>query len=423
MTDLQKGLDEQQAAERLAEYGENRIDPPKGRSALGIFFSQFCDILIVILAAAAVFSVTVGEFTEAVSILAIMLLNAVMGFVQEYRTERTLARLAELSAPHSLVRRGGRTVELPSSAVVPGDILLLAPGDSVAADGVLRAVSALETDESMLTGEAHPVAKKAGGRVFMGTTVCAGRGEAEVEKTGMRTEMGGIAGMIGTVKEEKTPLEQQLTVFGNQIAVGCLSICALDPGRLGYAAELGVKLVNLTWNRANVLSGSNLEERKRGLSEQGKDFVRRAQELEILMDVSHLSDPGFWDLIDLTQRPVVASHSDSRALCDHSRNLTDEMFCAIRDTGGFVGLNFYTPFIGRSNSIDDIFAHLEHFLELDGEKTVGFGGDWDGCDKMPDGINGIQDMVKIYEKMLQRNYKEELICDIFYNNLKRTIFK
>ena len=227
MTDLQKGLDEQQAAERLAEYGENRIDPPKGRSALGIFFSQFCDILIVILAAAAVFSVTVGEFTEAVSILAIMLLNAVMGFVQEYRTERTLARLAELSAPHSLVRRGGRTVELPSSAVVPGDILLLAPGDSVAADGVLRAVSALETDESMLTGEAHPVAKKAGGRVFMGTTVCAGRGEAEVEKTGMRTEMGGIAGMIGTVKEEKTPLEQQLTVFGNQIAVGCLSICAL----------------------------------------------------------------------------------------------------------------------------------------------------------------------------------------------------
>ena len=196
-----------------------------------------------------------------------------------------------------------------------------------------------------------------------------------------------------------------------------------DPGRLGYAAELGVKLVNLTWNRADVLSGSNLEERKRGLSEQGKDFVRRAQELEILMDVSHLSDPGFWDLIDLTQRPVVASHSDSRALCDHSRNLTDEMFCAIRDTGGFVGLNFYTPFIGRSNSIDDIFAHLEHFLELDGEKTVGFGGDWDGCDKMPDGINGIQDMVKIYEKMLQRNYKEELICDIFYNNLKRTIFK
>ena len=99
---------------------------------------MFCDILIVILAAAAVFSVTVGEFTEAVSILAIMLLNAVMGFVQEYRTERTLARLAELSAPRSLVRRGGRTVELPSSAVVPGDILLLC------SDGLSNMVTDLE---------------------------------------------------------------------------------------------------------------------------------------------------------------------------------------------------------------------------------------------------------------------------------------
>lgn len=196
-----------------------------------------------------------------------------------------------------------------------------------------------------------------------------------------------------------------------------------DPNRLGFAAELGVKLVNLTWNRANALSGSNLEERGRGLSEHGRAFVMRAQSLGILLDVSHLSDPGFWDLVDITQQPIVASHSDSRALCDHSRNLTDEMFRAVRDTGGFVGINFYTPFIGRSNTIDDIFAHLEHFLEMDGEKTVGFGGDWDGCDRMPEGIGGVQDMVKIYEKMLQRNYSQTLIDDIFYNNLKRTIFK
>lgn len=196
-----------------------------------------------------------------------------------------------------------------------------------------------------------------------------------------------------------------------------------DPNRLSFASELGVKLINLTWNRANALSGSNLEERGRGLSEQGRAFVRRAQSLGILMDVSHLSDPGFWDLADITQQPIVASHSDSRTLCDHPRNLTDEMFRAIRDTGGFVGINFYTPFIGRRNSIDDIFAHLEHFLEMDGEKTVGFGGDWDGCDRMPEGIGGVQDMVKIYEKMLQRNYSRTLIDDIFYNNLKRTIFK
>ncbi len=194
-----------------------------------------------------------------------------------------------------------------------------------------------------------------------------------------------------------------------------------DPGRLEYARDLGVRLINVTWNRANALSGSNAEERERGLSPQGRDFVRRAWALGILVDVSHLSDPGFWDLADLAEQPLVASHSDSRALCGHQRNLTDDMFRTIRDSGGFVGLNFYTPFIGRSNTLDDIFAHLEHFLEMDGEKTVGFGGDWDGCDRMPGGIRGVQDMVKIYEKMLQRNYSPRLIDDIFYNNLKRVI--
>ena len=195
-----------------------------------------------------------------------------------------------------------------------------------------------------------------------------------------------------------------------------------DPNRLDAASDLGVKLINLTWNRANRISGTNVEERDRGLSEQGTAFVRRAQKLGILMDVSHLSDAGFWDLVRITEKPIVASHSNSRRLCDHTRNLTDDMFKAIRDTGGFVGINFYSAFVGRDNSIDAIFAHLEHFLEMDGEQVVGFGADWDGCLDTPDGIRGIQDMPRIYDKMLQRNYKEELIRNIFYRNLKRTIF-
>ena len=90
--------------------------------------------------------------------------------------------------------------------------------------------------------------------------------------------------------------------------------------------------------------------------------------------------------------------------------------------GGFVGVNFYVPFLGLDGSVDAVLAHLEHFLDLEGEKTVGFGGDWDGCDSLPKGIGGIQDMEKIYERMLQRNYPEALIGDIFYNNLERTIF-
>jgi membrane dipeptidase len=195
-----------------------------------------------------------------------------------------------------------------------------------------------------------------------------------------------------------------------------------DPARLDYACEMGVKLINITWNRANALSGTNIEEKNRGLSAQGRDFVRRAQELDILMDVSHLSDPGFWDLIDITEKPIVASHSNSRALCDHPRNLTDDMFCAIRDNGGFVGINFYSPFVGLDNSVDAIFAHLEHFLDLGGEDTVGFGGDWDGCDQMPRGIHSIQDMGLIYEEMLRRNYSQVLIDALLYNNLKHTVF-
>ena len=196
-----------------------------------------------------------------------------------------------------------------------------------------------------------------------------------------------------------------------------------SPAQLDWAREQGVVMINLTWNHANALSGSNLEQPQRGLSPQGRDFVRRAQALGILIDVSHLSDPGFWDLMDLTEQPVVASHSDARALCAHPRNLTDEMFRALREHGGFVGLNFYRLFLGRDGSLDAVFAHLEHFLELGGEKTLGFGGDWDGCDALPDGIRGIQDMDRIYDKMLQRNYSSELIEDLFYRNLKRVLFE
>ena len=196
-----------------------------------------------------------------------------------------------------------------------------------------------------------------------------------------------------------------------------------DPERLELAHEKGVKMINLTWNRANAVSGTNVEERDRGLSAQGRAFVKEAQRLGILPDVSHLSDPGFWDLMDIFEGPVVASHSDARALCDHPRNLTDEMFRALRERGGFVGLNFYEPFIGRDHSIDAIFAHLEHFLEMEGERTVGFGCDWDGCDRVAGNLRGIQDMDRIYDKMLQRNYSEDLIEDLFYRNLKRTLFE
>lgn len=227
MTDGLPGLDERAAKRLLAENGQNVLKKQRKKGPLSIFLSQFCDVLTVILAAAAVFSVTMGEFTEAVSIIAIMLLNAFMGFIQEYRTERTLEALSGLAAPHATVRRGGRAVKIPAANVVAGDVLLLYAGDRVAADARLLAASSLETDESLLTGESHAIAKQAGTTVYMGTNVAAGRGEAVVTATGMATEMGRIAGLIGDASEGQTPLQHRLSKLGNQIAMCCLAVCGL----------------------------------------------------------------------------------------------------------------------------------------------------------------------------------------------------
>lgn len=191
-----------------------------------------------------------------------------------------------------------------------------------------------------------------------------------------------------------------------------------DVGRLETVADWGVKFLNPVWNRANVLSGTNAEEPERGLSRQGKDFIRQLEICGIYADVSHLSDAGFWDLVRMTKRPIVASHSDSRAICPHPRNLTDDMFCAIRDTGGVVGINLYRDFIG-DDSMDTLVAHIEHFLNLNGEKTLCMGGDLDGCEALAAGLSGMEDVPAIYEALANRGYPQELLEDIFWNNLRR----
>lgn len=191
-----------------------------------------------------------------------------------------------------------------------------------------------------------------------------------------------------------------------------------DVGRLETVADWGVKFLNPVWNRANVLSGTNAEEPERGLSRQGKDFIRQLEICGIYADVSHLSDAGFWDLVRMTKRPIVASHSDSRAICPHPRNLTDDMFCAIRDTGGVVGINLYRDFIG-DDRMDTLVAHIEHFLHLNGEKTLCMGGDLDGCEALAAGLSGMEDVPAIYEALAKRGYPQELLEDIFWNNLRR----
>ena len=194
-----------------------------------------------------------------------------------------------------------------------------------------------------------------------------------------------------------------------------------DPDRLELAAGWGVRCVNLTWNHANALSGSHREQPERGLSDTGRAFVRRARRLGILPDVSHLSDAGFWDLAKLEEGPILASHSNSRAVCPHSRNLTDSQFRAVRDSGGVVGINLYTAFIGGDGSLDSVLAHFDHFLNLDGERTVALGSDWDGGITAAGGIRGAEDMGLLAEAMLRRGYGERLVRDIFWNNLARVL--
>ena len=192
-----------------------------------------------------------------------------------------------------------------------------------------------------------------------------------------------------------------------------------DPERLEELKELGFLMTTLTWNFPNALAGPHGTDQ--GLTDRGRAFVRRAQELGILIDVSHLSEKAFWDLVDITSAPIVASHSNSRAVCDHTRNLTDKQFKVICNLGGLVGLNLYAPFLNASGRADfsDVKRHLDHFLELGGQHHLALGGDLDGCDKLPTGFTGIDSYNDLGRWLMQQGMEELTVNNIFNNNAVR----
>ena len=194
-----------------------------------------------------------------------------------------------------------------------------------------------------------------------------------------------------------------------------------DIRRLDTAYDWGVRLLNPVWNYANRLSGSNAQQPEQGLTAYGRDFLRRMEELSIYVDVSHLSDAGFWDVVRLSRRPVVASHSNSRAICPHRRNLTDDMFRAIRDSGGVAGLNYYQHFVGDDPTMEGLVRHVEHFLELDGERSLCLGGDMDGCELLAGGMRGLEDVPLLWQARADRGYPQSLLEDLFWDNLRRPI--
>ena len=188
-----------------------------------------------------------------------------------------------------------------------------------------------------------------------------------------------------------------------------------DPALLEDLHTIGFRITSLGWNEQNPLTGSHVT--GGGLTELGKEYIREAQRLGMLVDVSHISDEGFWDMMKITGAPIIASHSNSRTVCNNSRNLTDDMFRAICETGGVAGYNACAEFTGEKPTVDTICDHIFHFLELDpAGKHIALGGDLDGVTNMPEGFAGVQSWSVLAQRLMDRGMERQMVDDIFWNN-------
>jgi Ca2+-transporting ATPase len=239
-SDPNNGLTPEEAARRLARAGPNEIREQEGRSLFSMLVAQFKDFMILVLIAAALVSGIIGDAEDTIVILAIVVLNAAIGFVQDFRAERAMSALKRLAALKATVVRADRRQTIPAAEIVPGDIVLLEAGSAVPADLRLIEAPRLKVNEAALTGEAVPVEKRTAALVdsepplgdrnnmaFKGTVVTFGRARGIVVATGMVTELGKIAGMLEAMPAAQTPLQQRLGVFGRQLALAVLAICAI----------------------------------------------------------------------------------------------------------------------------------------------------------------------------------------------------
>jgi Ca2+-transporting ATPase len=269
-TSADKGLPEQEASARLKTFGANVLAEGRGISPVTLFLNQFKDFMVLVLAAATLISGMLGEYLDAVTIIAIILLNGILGFVQEYRAERSLQALRELSAPTATVLRGGRRRDVPVADLVPGDIVLLEGGDRIPADVRFLTVNGLQVEESALTGESVPVSKSADPIAsdevalgdmsncgFMGTLVTRGTATAAVVATGMKTEMGKIADLIQQTESVQTPLQHRLEQLG-KILIGvaiALTVLVVVAGIMHGQPAYGMFLAGVSLAVAAIPEG------------------------------------------------------------------------------------------------------------------------------------------------------------------------
>jgi P-type Ca2+ transporter type 2C len=239
-TDREHGLNEAEVQTRLAEHGPNELEERGRKSPWAILWEQFTGIMVVMLIIAAVISLLLHEYTDAIVIGIIVILNGVLGFVQEYRAEQAMAALKKMAVPHVRVRRDGRVQDISASQLVPGDMILLEAGNAIPADCRLVEAVNLRVQESILTGESEPVEKASirlenpnlavadrRNLVYMGTVATYGRGQAVVVETGMRTQLGHIANLIQGVGSEQTPLQRRLDQLGKGLAAAAVGIVAV----------------------------------------------------------------------------------------------------------------------------------------------------------------------------------------------------
>ncbi len=366
-TDATKGLSSTEAAARLARHGRNVLDTAAGPSRWTLLVRQFRDVLIgLLIAAAAISGIVLGEWIDAGVILAIVVLNAAIGFFQESRAEDALAALRSMAAPEALAVRDGVEAEIPAAAIVPGDVIVLEAGDRVPADARLVETAHLLADESALTGESLPVTKSTApaptdagvadrrSMVFSGTSIAAGRGRGVVVATGLATQVGAIAEMLGE-DDPATPLSRELDRVGRRIAVLTLAIAALI-FVLGITRSISAETMFLT---AVALAVAAIPEGlpaivtvtlSRGVAKMARQraIVRKLHAVETLgsasvicsdktgtltrneMRVQHIAFARFETTADGTAGRVdarIARYAEIAALCNDARPARD----------GFVG--------------------------------------------------------------------------------------
>ncbi|MCI8443461.1 MAG: hypothetical protein HFG27_13205 [Provencibacterium sp.] len=203
-----------------------------------------------------------------------------------------------------------------------------------------------------------------------------------------------------------------LAVEGGSVLHGSLDMVTV-------LANAGVRSLTLTWNGNNEIAGGVGDDGR--LTGFGKEAIREMERLHIAVDVSHLNDQSFWEVLETAEKPVIATHSNARSVCPHRRNLTDEMFTAIAEKGGLVGLNFARDFIapaGETANLPAMARHLEHFLELGGEDTLAIGSDYDGAD-IDECIDRPQKLKKLYQTLLDDGIGQQTVDKIFFGNAFR----